>query len=121
MKKADLDKYRKKLLQLKSQIRNDVDGVLGNAFNGDQGSQGDEGDLGSENADQALALNLTENDTQTLRMIDSALRRIEEGTYGVCVGSGARIPKARLDAIPYTPYCVAFAEKVESGEVQVEI
>ncbi|NHB77195.1 TraR/DksA family transcriptional regulator [Rhodobacter calidifons] len=37
--------------------------------------------------------------------IRAALRRIEEGTYGLCTRCGAPIAEARLDALPWTPHC----------------
>jgi RNA polymerase-binding transcription factor DksA len=40
-----------------------------------------------------------------IRMIEAALARIAEGDYGSCVKCGADIGEARLDAIPYTPFC----------------
>jgi RNA polymerase-binding transcription factor DksA len=40
-----------------------------------------------------------------IRRIRAALTRIEEGTYGVCVGCGAEINSERLDVLPYTPFC----------------
>ena len=47
---------------------------------------------------------------QTLRLIDSALRRIEAGTYGTCSVCGEEIPAARLKALPYVTTCVDCAE-----------
>jgi RNA polymerase-binding transcription factor DksA len=42
---------------------------------------------------------------QEIRMIDAALRRIANGTYGECARCGAEITPERLDLIPYTPFC----------------
>ncbi len=46
-------------------------------------------------------------DTRRLRQIDSALSRIENGRYGVCVSCGKKIPKERLEAIPYAVMCIS--------------
>ena len=40
-----------------------------------------------------------------LRQIEAALIRIEDGTYGICAKCGTEIEEARLDALPYTPFC----------------
>lgn len=40
-----------------------------------------------------------------LRMIEAALKRMDEGEYGFCVKCGAEIGEDRLDAVPYTPHC----------------
>ncbi|SNS54614.1 TraR/DksA family transcriptional regulator [Tropicimonas sediminicola] len=44
--------------------------------------------------------------------IRAALARIEEGTYGECVKCGDEISEARLDLLPYTPFCAACARAV---------
>jgi RNA polymerase-binding transcription factor DksA len=40
-----------------------------------------------------------------MRMIDAALRRVEDGEYGYCVKCGAQIAEERLDVLPATPFC----------------
>src|SRR5574343_737375 len=40
-----------------------------------------------------------------IRMIEAALARIASGEYGACAKCGAEIGEARLDAVPYTPFC----------------
>lgn len=40
-----------------------------------------------------------------IRMIEAALKRIEDGEYGYCARCGAAIAPERLDAVPYTPFC----------------
>ena len=51
--------------------------------------------------------------TWTLEAIELALERIEDGTYGQCDECGIKIPKARLNALPYAPTCVKCAEELE--------
>ena len=48
---------------------------------------------------------------QTVALIDRALARIEDGTYGTCAICGEKIPEARLNALPYVNTCVTCAEK----------
>jgi DnaK suppressor protein len=72
-------------------------------------------DLGSDNFEQEFTLGLMENEEAALEKIESALERIEEGTYGECEECGVKIPKARLNAIPYAPTCVKCAEQLERG------
>jgi DnaK suppressor protein len=66
-------------------------------------------DLGSDNFEQEFTLSLMENEEDTLVAIEAALERIEEGTYGQCDECGVKIPKTRLNALPYTPHCVRCA------------
>ena len=46
---------------------------------------------------------------QEMRMIEAALARIDAGDYGFCTKCGAEIGEARLDAVPFTPFCLACA------------
>ena len=72
-------------------------------------------DIGSDNFEQEFTLSLMENDDETLEMIEEALERIEDGSYGICAECGSAIPKTRLNAIPYTPYCVKCASRLQGG------
>jgi len=77
-------------------------------------------DLGTDNYEQEFALGLMDSERKLLREIDNSLVRIEEGTYGICEGTGKPIPKARLEAQPWARYCVEYARMLEQGLVQEE-
>jgi DnaK suppressor protein len=70
-------------------------------------------ELGSDNADQELTLSLLGSDQDALDQIEAALQRIEDGSYGQCEECGAKIPKSRLEAIPYAAQCVRCASQQE--------
>ncbi len=52
-----------------------------------------------------------------LGQVRSALDRIEEGSFGECLLCGNSIGEKRLEAVPWTPHCLACQEKIENGEV----
>ncbi len=122
MKKADLKVYKERLLHLRARLRGDVsamaDAALGKSrseANGDLSSMPIHmADLGSDNFEQEFTLSLMENDESTLGQIETALERIEDGEYGRCVECGGIVPKLRLNAIPYTPFCVKCAGKIQT-------
>ena len=63
----------------------------------------------TENDEVLAAL---ENETNaTIASIKKALKRMEEGTYGLCVVCGEEIPEARIKAVPYTDKCIKCADK----------
>ena len=68
---------------------------------------------GTPTAMTESAFGLSQSAEQTLRRIEAALQRIEDGSYGFCLGTGKRISKARLDAIPYAEYCLDYAAELE--------
>lgn len=75
-------------------------------------------DMGTDNFDQEFTLGLVDSERKLLVEIDSALNRIDDGTYGICQGSGKEIPLARLKAIPWARYCVEYAKQLEGGYVR---
>ena len=56
--------------------------------------------------------------SQTLEEVQDALRRMEDGSYGKCTVCGREIAPARLEAIPWTPYCLEDQEKLDAKTVQ---
>ncbi len=121
MKQADLKVYKERLIALRRRLQGDVSQLADAALrqrrsdaNGDLSSMPIHmADIGSDNYEQEFTLSLMESGGSTLEKIESALERIEEGTYGECADCGARIPKARLNAIPFTVFCVRCAEEHE--------
>ncbi|MCZ8155644.1 MAG: TraR/DksA C4-type zinc finger protein [Leptospira sp.] len=73
---------------------------------------GDIADIASELNFEALSSVLTENEIDTLKEIEFALEKIDNGTYGVCEGTGKKIPVARLKALPWTRFTVEYAEQM---------
>ncbi len=121
MKKAEMQVYKDVLLSLRARLRGDV-GQLADAAlkksrseaNGDLSSMPIHmADIGSDNFEQEFTLSLMENEGGTLALIETSLERIEEGTYGQCEECGAKIPKNRLNAIPYATLCIRCAEQQE--------
>lgn len=53
--------------------------------------------------------------SQTLEEVQDALRRIEDGSYGKCALCGREIEPARLEAVPWTQYCLADQAKLEAN------
>jgi len=123
MKKAESKPYKERLLSLRARLRGDVDQMANAALkknrmegNGDLSSMPIHmADIGSDNFEQEFTLSLMETEEDTLAAIETALERIEDGTYGQCEECGVKIPKARLEAIPYTALCIKCAQQLERG------
>ena len=121
MKKPEFATYKEQLLTLRARLRGDVTKMADAALkksrseaNGDLSSMPIHmADVGSDNFEQEFTLSLMENDGGTLSQIENALERIEEGTYGQCEECGVKIPKSRLNAIPFATLCVRCAEEQE--------
>jgi RNA polymerase-binding protein DksA len=63
-------------------------------------------DIASDDIDRKMIEALGSQELKRLKLIDSALTRIQQGKYGLCVKCGKRIPQDRLEAIPYALMCI---------------
>jgi DnaK suppressor protein len=81
----------------------------------------DEGDLSQQHHEEWIFLNRNTIDMKLLREITDALRRMDRGTYGVCLECEEPISAKRLDAVPWARYCVTcqelIANRIADGEI----
>lgn len=76
----------------------------------------DEVDLASSESDQSLNLRLRDRERVLFKKIEKALKKIEEGEYGVCERCGEDIDLKRLEARPVTDLCIRCKEEEERVE-----
>jgi DnaK suppressor protein len=108
--------YLRKLMALRSRLTGEVIHLTDEAFS-DPSSKSTQpnhlAELGSDVYEQDVTLQMLQSEENVLMEINEAIKRVEKGTYGVCEMSGKPIPKARLNAIPWTRYRVECAKIVE--------
>jgi DnaK suppressor protein len=115
MKSAELERRKKQLLELRDRltgtIRHVEEAALEDVRKGGEisGYHTHLADADEEGLDKEIAI--AQNEEGILAMVEGALERIEAGTYGTCEECGEPIPAERLDAIPFTPYCVRCADR----------
>jgi RNA polymerase-binding transcription factor DksA len=73
------------------------------------------GDAGSDAYDRDFALSLLSQERDSLFEIDAALKKIQDGAYGLCEISGKPIPHARLEALPFARYTVECQADLEKN------
>jgi len=76
---------------------------------------GDFYDHASSDRDRELALMLADREREKLTRVDDALKRIENGTYGICESCEEEIDRDRLAAMPFTKLCLSCQEDLERG------
>jgi RNA polymerase-binding protein DksA len=122
--KKELDIYKKMLLQLRAKIAGDLQQIEGDSLSGNQpshsGELSDVADMATDNYDRELNIGLASNEQQLLNDIDVALKRIEDGSYGVCEIYGTPIPKKRLLAMPYTRLSMRAQEEEEEKNKRLQ-
>ena len=74
-------------------------------------------DMGTDNYEQEFTIGLMEKDRKLLREINRALAKIQNGSYGICEGTGRPISKARLEAQPWARYSIDYARQLEHDGV----
>ena len=122
MNKRESKVYKETLLAIRARLRGDFSGLADAALRKTRSeSSGDlssmpihMADLGTDNFEQEFTLSLMEHDEDLLGKVEAALERIEDGVYGACVECEAKIPKTRLNVLPYTPHCVKCAGRTEA-------
>ena len=119
MVKKELDHYTQLLLTERARLLGLVHGIEDEALRSKGGNLSNMplhmADVGTDTFDQDLALGMAETERKLLGEINSALKRIEEKTYGMCEMTGKQIPKTRLNAKPWARFTIDAARKVESG------
>lgn len=70
-------------------------------------------DVASDTYDREFSLGLASNERQSLYELDDAIKKIEEGTFGICEECKSLISKTRLKAVPFARFCLKCQEKKE--------
>jgi DnaK suppressor protein len=117
MDKQGLEHFTKKLQERQRELRSVV-------TREERTSRDADGEVAQDIVDQAansygkeLLFHQSNKERQILQMVESALDRIRQGSFGQCVSCGKDINHKRLQAVPWTCHCVACQEKLESGQI----
>ncbi|MCB1175496.1 MAG: TraR/DksA family transcriptional regulator [Leptospiraceae bacterium] len=110
MQKAKLEKYKKSLMDARDTILRELEIEQEYLdFNG----QGDIVDIADQMVSNEILARVSDMDLETLKLINLAFEKMENGTYGVCEGTGKKIPEARLNHIPWARYTIEYAAELE--------
>jgi DnaK suppressor protein len=107
--------FRRKLLTWKEDILNETRQTLAN-FQVENKNHPDLADRASSEADRAIELRARERQRKLIAKIDSALARLDDGTYGYCEETGDPIALKRLEARPIATLSVEAQERHERRE-----
>ncbi|HTL48559.1 MAG TPA: TraR/DksA C4-type zinc finger protein [Verrucomicrobiae bacterium] len=122
--KKDFSKFKKLLEDLRSKIAGSLEHIEGDALNKSQRDAAGDlsgysfhmADMATDNFDREFNLGLASNEQNILNLIDDAMRKIKDGTYGICEPCSKPIPVKRLLAMPYAPYCIKCQEIEEKKQ-----
>ena len=115
MDKKKLDAFKKRLEERQRELRFNVSRTAQDGREADLESAQDVADRAANSYTKEFLFSQSNSERQTLQMVDGALERIREGTFGECIACGTEINPKRLEAVPWTRHCIACQEKVEQG------
>lgn len=118
MDKKRLDTFKKRLEERQQSLRKTVSRTEEDGRIADQDSAQDIADRAASSYTKEFLFSQSNNDRQLLQMVETALQRIREGSFGECVSCGNEINAKRLEAVPWTRYCIECQEKLEKGQLE---
>jgi RNA polymerase-binding protein DksA len=126
LSKKELKEFREMLVEKRKSLVGDMANMSSGSYGRSlQDSSGDlsnmpthPADIGSDNFEHEFTLGLLESERALLCEINEALERLENGTYGICLGTGEPIGKPRLKARPWCKFSIEYQRMIEQGLVR---
>jgi len=118
MDKKKLEGFKKRLEERQQVLRKTVSRTEEDGRIADQDTAQDIADRAASSYTKEFLFSQSNNDRQLLAMVETALQRIREGAFGECVNCGNEINAKRLEAVPWTRYCIECQEKLEKGQLE---
>jgi DnaK suppressor protein len=118
MEKKRLETFKKQLEQRQHELRRIVSRTQEDGRTADAEAAQDIADRAANSYTKEFLFAQSNNDRQLLVMVESALARIREGSFGECIHCGNEINAKRLEAVPWTRYCIECQEKLEKGMLE---
>jgi|SRR5262249_17052506 len=107
--------YKRRLLELERQLSTRATRERQGAREQVLDSAGDTGDASLADEIESEEFTRAELDATVLQQVRDALKRIDDGTFGRCVVDGGPIEPKRLEAVPWTPYCLKHLKLLEAA------
>ena len=119
--KKELNEFHGMLLEKREQILKNIDSFVQDVKVKDPDQvRGDDADAAEGEIDSAMRARLQDKNRKLLNEIEHALRKFDDGSYGICEGSDEYISKKRLKLRPWTRYSVEYKEIVDKKKRQVK-
>jgi DnaK suppressor protein len=117
MDKKRLEHYKKKLETRRDELVKAINRTEQQGREADDDPTVDLADKAANSYTKEFLFGQTHADRSTLQLVEEALDRIRKGTFGQCVQCEEEVQQKRLEAVPWTRYCLPCQEKEEQGEL----
>jgi len=121
MEKKKLEVFKKRLEDRQRELRHNMTRTAQDGREADLESAQDIADRAANSYNKEFLFHQSNNDRQLLQMVDAALDRMRDGTFGQCISCGEDINAKRLEAVPWTRHCIGCQEKLEKGVLEQTI
>jgi DnaK suppressor protein len=118
MDKKKIEYFKKRLETRLQDLSRAVSRTQRDGRTADEDSAQDIADRAASSYTKEFLFSQSNNDRQLLQMVESALSRIREGSFGECISCGKDINPKRLEAVPWTRHCIDCQEKLEKGQLE---
>ncbi len=115
MDKKKLDVFKKRLETRQQDLRRTVSRTQADGRSADEDTAQDIADRAASSYTKEFLFSQSNNERQLLQMVEKALARIREGSFGECIHCGKEINVKRLEAVPWARHCIECQEKLEQG------
>jgi DnaK suppressor protein len=109
------DKYKQRLVAKAQELSARVERAMATVREPGDGAARDSSDDSVNDEGKDEQFTEAEADRAVLGQVRDALKRIDDGTFGTCVVDGGPIEEARLEAVPWTPYCLKHQQMREAA------
>jgi len=114
---VDTARFKRRLIQKERELLADIQRLQTEARTPRENEVQDEMDEVTSSEVRAVAFQESSLEFQTLQQVRDALQRLEDGTFGKCIDCGREIQPARLEAVPWAPYCLEDQQKHDTEQV----
>ena len=114
LSKAQLKQFRQVLITVRAKLAGEIRSIAQDASKSPREASGDlsaytlhMADMAADTYERELSMNIVSSEQEILYQIDDALKRIDDGSYGICTQCNKPITMSRLKAVPYASMCIA--------------
>ena len=118
MDKKKIETFKKRLETRQQDLRRTVSRTQADGRSADEDTAQDIADRAASSYTKEFLFHQSNSERQLLQMVESALDRIKDGNFGQCISCGQEINPKRLEAVPWTRYCIQCQEKMEQGRLE---
>jgi len=118
MDKKKLEAFKKRLEARQQELRRNVSRTQQDGRSSDEDSAQDIADKAASSYNKEFLFHQSNAERQLLQMVEGALARIQDGSFGQCISCGQEINPKRLEAVPWTRHCIECQEKLEQGKLE---